>query len=368
MMESDVDPNKLSIGEQVQKGLGKSWANPAYWSRQFVTAPSTLRTTRRIIQGLGARQGRAQPLLSQQPGRVHLGRPAVEFDVKEGPIREAAAKLNLSSFILHTNRPLDAIPLPPNSFDAALCFDMLDAAPEQAVQGTLALMYGGLRPSGRLLFLERSSVGLPGFCREYGFNVQFEEEGGFDVGIATKRVVGDGKKAKAKVAKKLDKEKKSVIVDPTKGGFGAGAGSINKAKVSEKEKAARKAAKEAQKLEKAALAEERRRPRQRQSRRPQRQRRRPQRPRRRRRRPPQQGRRRRRRQRRRRRRRRRRSVLPRRPRRPRRRRRPRRHRRPKPQPRRPRRRRRRRRRRRPPWPRSSRSSKRRWLWRTRSVH
>ena len=38
MMESDVDPNKLSIGEQVQKGLGKSWANPAYWSRQFVTA------------------------------------------------------------------------------------------------------------------------------------------------------------------------------------------------------------------------------------------------------------------------------------------------------------------------------------------
>ena len=38
MMESDVEPNKLSIGEQVQKGLGKSWANPAYWSRQFVTA------------------------------------------------------------------------------------------------------------------------------------------------------------------------------------------------------------------------------------------------------------------------------------------------------------------------------------------
>ena len=38
MMERDVSPDKLSVSEQVGRGVSKSWANPAYWSRQFVTA------------------------------------------------------------------------------------------------------------------------------------------------------------------------------------------------------------------------------------------------------------------------------------------------------------------------------------------
>ena len=118
MMESDVDPNKLSIGEQVQKGLGKSWANPAYWSRQFVTAQHIANNVPNNSKVLELGKDARNLYYLNSPGACTLVVPPSNFDVKEGPIREAAAKLNLSSFILHTNRPLDAIPLPPNSFDA----------------------------------------------------------------------------------------------------------------------------------------------------------------------------------------------------------------------------------------------------------
>ena len=127
--------------------------------------------------------------------------PPSNANVKEGPLREAAAKLGVP-FTLFTEQPLDTLPIRTNSFDAALCMDMLDGAPQQAAAGALVLLHGALKSNGRLLFLERKSVGLPALAREYGFNVDFDEEGGFDVGIATKRVVGKTSRKKVGAAAK----------------------------------------------------------------------------------------------------------------------------------------------------------------------
>ena len=115
-------------------------------------------------------------------------------------ITERAAKLNVP-FTLWTGKPLDEIPLRPGAFDAALCFDMLDGAPEQAAAGAIALLSSSLAPNGRLLFLERATVGMPALARTYGgLSVQFDTEGGFDVGIGTKPGVGKPGGAKRKVA------------------------------------------------------------------------------------------------------------------------------------------------------------------------
>lgn len=97
---------------------------------------------------------------------------------------QAAAKLNVP-FSLYTETALDTIPIQPGSFSAALCFDMLDGAPEQAAAGAVSLLASALKPGGRLLFLERASVGMPDLVREIGgCSVDFENEGGFDVSYA----------------------------------------------------------------------------------------------------------------------------------------------------------------------------------------
>ena len=107
----------------------------------------------------------------------------------------------------------------------------------QAVGGALMLLGAALKPNGRLLFLERETIGLPAMAREYGFSVQSESEGGFDVGVATKRTVGKGKKRPP--------APKPVAIDPSKGGFGAAAASgKSKKKPTAEEKAERKALKQ----------------------------------------------------------------------------------------------------------------------------
>ena len=45
--------------------------------------------------------------------------------------RQAAAKMNVP-LSLYSETALDTIPIQAGSFSAALCFDMLDGAPEQA--------------------------------------------------------------------------------------------------------------------------------------------------------------------------------------------------------------------------------------------
>ena len=235
MMERDVSPDQLSVSEQVGRGVSKSWANPAYWSRQFVTAQHIANNVANNSKVLELGKDAKNLYYINSPGACTLIVPPSNFDVKEGPIREAAVKLNVP-FTLFTDQALDTVPIVPNSFDAALCFDMLDTAPENAVQGAVSLLGAGLKPSGRLLFLEKESVGLPAIAREFGFSVQSEVEGGYDVGIATKRVVGKGDKRKD-----APKKKQAVAVDPSKGGFGASAG--KKAKPTAAEKEARKAQK-----------------------------------------------------------------------------------------------------------------------------
>ena len=101
-----------------------------------------------------------------EPKSLTLVVPPANAAVREGPIREAAAKLGVP-FSLYTNTPLDGVPVGRNCFDAALCFDMLDGAPEQAAAGAIILLAGALVSNGRLLFLERSSVGFPQLAREY---------------------------------------------------------------------------------------------------------------------------------------------------------------------------------------------------------
>ena len=145
-----------------------------------------------------------------EPAAATLVIPPSSDRVKEGPIREAAAKLNLSSFALYTERPLDALPIRPASFDAALCADMLDGAPPMAAAGAVALLARSLRPSGRLIFVERSSVEMPRLAREVGgLQVEYEAEGGFDVGVASVRVVGKAvrRKTSRKKAKSFSKLK-----------------------------------------------------------------------------------------------------------------------------------------------------------------
>ena len=229
MMATEATPEKLGLGEQVQRGVGGSWANPAYWSRQFVQAShisNNVPNNSNVIE-LGKDPKNLYYLNS--PASCTLIVPPSNANVKEGPLREAAAKLGVP-FTLFTEQPLDTLPIRTNSFDAALCMDMLDGAPQQAAAGALVLLHGALKSNGRLLFLERKSVGLPALAREYGFNVDFDEEGGFDVGIATKRVVGKTGRKKVGAAAKGKKgpSKADRAAMQAKGGFGGGVGKTKK--------------------------------------------------------------------------------------------------------------------------------------------
>ena len=95
---------------------------------------------------------------------------------------QAAAKMEVP-LSLYSETALDTIPIQPGSYSAALCFDMLDGAPEQAAAGAVSLLANALKPGGRMLFLEREKVGMPDLVREYGgCSVEFDTEGGFDVG------------------------------------------------------------------------------------------------------------------------------------------------------------------------------------------
>jgi ubiquinone/menaquinone biosynthesis C-methylase UbiE len=221
MMDKDVDPNQLDLGEQVQAGLSKSWVNPAYWNRQFVVASHVANNVPNgsVVLELGKDAKHLYYLNS--PKAATLVVPPSNQKVAEGPIREAAVKLGVP-FSLYTETPLDTLPLQPNSFDAALIFDMLDGAPEQAAAGAVALLTRNLKPNGRLLFVERSTVGLPQLAREYGgCSVDFETEGGFDVGIATRRMVGKASR-KEREAKSKKAQKQARPIAATSSGFGAG--------------------------------------------------------------------------------------------------------------------------------------------------
>ena len=256
MMQTDVSPEKLSVGEKVQAGISQSWVNPAYWSRQFVQAShisNNVPNASRVVE-LGKDAKNLYYL--NAPAACTLIVPPSNAKIEEGPIREAAAKLNVP-FTLWTGKPLDEIPLRPGAFDAALCFDMLDGAPEQAAAGAIALLSSSLTPNGRLLFLERATVGMPALARTYGgLNVQFDTEGGFDVGIGTKPGVGKPGGAKRKVAAaaaaaQQQQSEQARAAMAAKGGFGAVVGTrevSKKAKAAEKEaRAAEKEAREAHK-------------------------------------------------------------------------------------------------------------------------
>jgi len=162
------------------------------------------------------------------PASCTLIVPPSNFEVKEAPIREAAAKLG-TNFTLYTNRALDDIPIQPSSFDAALCFDMLQAAPRDVANAALLLLVSSLRPGGRMLFLESERVELPALCRELGLRVEYDTEGGFDVGIITR---GAGTRTKEKRASKAKKgpSKASLQAMADKGGFGSAAAQKKKKK------------------------------------------------------------------------------------------------------------------------------------------
>ena len=233
MMEKTVDPNnpsmdaeqerkrgeELSIGEKVQRGLGSSWANPAYWNRQFVSASHIANNVPNGSSVLELGKDAKNLYYLNSPGSATLVIPPSNVKVEEGPIREAAAKLGVP-FALYTERALDDLPIKPMSFDAALCFDMLADAPQEVAAGAVVLLSRSLKVGGRLLFVERSDVGMPQLAREYGdCTVTFETEGGFDVGIATRRAASA--KPKRKAVEKAAKAKKGPPPPATTAGFAA---------------------------------------------------------------------------------------------------------------------------------------------------
>ena len=245
------------MGELVKKGVAGSWVNPAYWNRQYVTASHIANNVPNGSAVIELGKDAKNLYYLNSPGACTLIIPPANEDVKEGPIREAAAKLNVP-FVLYTDQPLDTIPIRTSACDAALCFDMLDGAPEEACAGAIALLARSLKPGGRLLFLERETVGLPQLMREYDFGdrleVDFENEGGYDVGVATRRVVGrPSRKAAAKPGAKKKGGARVIPEAALKGGFGA---TVPPKKASGEAKAAQKqewaAAKEKAKAERAA--------------------------------------------------------------------------------------------------------------------
>ena len=167
MAESLESDGKLSFKEKLDKAMKESAVNPAYWNRQFVTASHVSNNVPKgsTVLELGKDAKNLYYLDGAESATLII--PPSNQKITEGPIREAAAKLNLP-FSLFTEQALDTIPIQTNSFDAALCFDMLDGAPEQAAQGAVALLSSALKPGGRLLFLERSSVKMAELAREIG--------------------------------------------------------------------------------------------------------------------------------------------------------------------------------------------------------
>jgi len=123
--------DKLSISEKIGQGTKNSWVNPAYWNRQFVTASHIANNVPNGSVVLELGKDAKNLYYINKPVAATLIIPPSNLIIQEGPIREAAVKL-LVPFSLYTEMPLDTIPLTAGSFDAALCMDMLDGAPQQA--------------------------------------------------------------------------------------------------------------------------------------------------------------------------------------------------------------------------------------------
>ena len=112
MMEEQgaTNPEKLSVGEKVQSGVSKSWVNPAYWSRQFVQASHISNNVPNSSRVLELGKDAKNLYYLNSPEQCTLIVPPSNANVKEGPIREAAAKLDVP-FVLYTEQPLDNIPI-----------------------------------------------------------------------------------------------------------------------------------------------------------------------------------------------------------------------------------------------------------------
>ena len=108
MMQRDVDTSKLTVGEKVSLGTSKSWANPAYWSRQFVTAQHITNNVPSGSTVLELGKDVKNLYYLQSPTECTLIVPPSNYEIKEGPLREAAAKLGVP-FNLYTDRPLDTL-------------------------------------------------------------------------------------------------------------------------------------------------------------------------------------------------------------------------------------------------------------------
>ena len=137
MMEQDVDPSKLSMGEQVQRGVSKSWANPAYWSRQFVTAQHISNNVPEGSRVLELGKDAKNLYYIKDPAEIAFVAPSLQGG--EGPIREAAAKLSIPKFSVQIG-PLDGMQLRAGGYDAVLCVDMLRGAPRADAQKVVAVM------------------------------------------------------------------------------------------------------------------------------------------------------------------------------------------------------------------------------------
>jgi hypothetical protein len=92
MIQRDVDPNKLTVGEKVQTGLGKSWVNPSYWSRQFVTAQHVANNVPNCSRVLELGKDVKNLHYLNNPVGATLIVPPSNYEVKEGPIYEARAR------------------------------------------------------------------------------------------------------------------------------------------------------------------------------------------------------------------------------------------------------------------------------------
>ena len=212
------------------------WLKPAYWRQTYVTAQHVTnnvpRGSRIVELGKDAKAraarsmqrariratARARPRLTPtafniaqslyyltEPADVTLISPT---PLQEPPIREAAAKarapdsrpprphdprdarsvsraqLKIPLFIL--TGALGTLPLRAGGYDAALCVDMLRETDTTEAADTVSILARALRPGGRLLYVECRDVGMRDLASAARLDVISDDDGDFEIGIATK--------------------------------------------------------------------------------------------------------------------------------------------------------------------------------------
>ena len=130
------------------------------------------------------RRCKSRPYERRQRRRAHPtpGRRARTTRETRGSVSRAQLKIPL--FIL--TGALGTLPLRAGGYDAALCVDMLRETDTTEAADTVSILARALRPGGRLLYVECRDVGMRDLASAARLDVISDDDGDFEIGIATK--------------------------------------------------------------------------------------------------------------------------------------------------------------------------------------